>query len=128
VQNAAARLIVGLKKKDHVTPTLRILHWLPVGYRILYKILLLTFKSLNGHGPDYLKDLVNKYVPSRSLRSETENRLYVPKTQYVSTQNRAFGVRAPIEWNQLPCHLRYIDNLDAFKAALKTHLFKMAYD
>jgi hypothetical protein len=128
VQNAAARLIVGLKKKDHVTPTLMKLHWLPIEYRILYKILLLTFKSLNGHGPGYLKELLNKYIPSRSLRSETENILLVPKTHYVSTQKRAFGVRAPAEWNHLPCHLRHIDNVDAFKTALKTYFFKMAYD
>jgi hypothetical protein len=119
---------VGLKKEDDVTPTLRKLHWLLVGYRILYNILLLTFKSINGYDPDYLKEIIHKYVPPCALRSETENRLQVPKSQYILTQKRAFGVRAPVEWNQLPCHLRHIDNVEAFKTALKTYFFKMAYD
>ena len=36
-QNAAARLILG--SHDHVTTALRNLHWLPVQYRITYKLL-----------------------------------------------------------------------------------------
>jgi len=34
VQNAAARLALGLSWSDHVRPALRELHWLPVVYRI----------------------------------------------------------------------------------------------
>ncbi len=41
-QNAAARFLKGCKKFDHVTPILRSLHWLPVQYRIEYKILLIV--------------------------------------------------------------------------------------
>ena len=44
VQNAAARLLMSCKKYDHITP------WLPVRYRINFKILLLTFKALYGMG------------------------------------------------------------------------------
>ena len=36
VQNAAARIIAGLKKRDHITETLRDLHWLPVEERIVF--------------------------------------------------------------------------------------------
>ena len=50
VQNAAARIIAGLKKRDHITETLRDLHWLPVEERIVFKINLITFKTLNGSG------------------------------------------------------------------------------
>ena len=48
VQNATARLLTSCKKYDHITPVLRKLHWLPVKYRINFKILLLTFKALHG--------------------------------------------------------------------------------
>ena len=48
VQNADARIIAGLKKRDHITETLRDLHWLPVEERIVFKINLITFKTLNG--------------------------------------------------------------------------------
>lgn len=51
VQNAAARLLTGTKKSEHITPILISLHWLPVHFRIVFKILLFAFKSLNGLPP-----------------------------------------------------------------------------
>ena len=58
VQNAAARIIRRLPKFCHITPVLRELHWLPVKFRIDYKILLLTYKGLHEMCPDYLKDFL----------------------------------------------------------------------
>ena len=46
VQNVAARLVSGVRKQDHITPTLKALHWLPVEKRIIFKILLITYLSL----------------------------------------------------------------------------------
>ena len=43
VQNASARLIMGIKKHDHISPTLIELHWLPVEQRIIFKLLLLVY-------------------------------------------------------------------------------------
>ena len=45
VKNASARLIVGLKKRDHVTSTIIMLQWLPIQYRVLYKVLHLPFNG-----------------------------------------------------------------------------------
>ena len=45
-QNAAARVLLKIRKYDHITPTLIQLHWLPIRQRIQFKILLLTWKSL----------------------------------------------------------------------------------
>ena len=50
VQNAAAKVILGGKKRDHVTGLLKNLHWLPIRKRKLFKILLLVFKSVNRQG------------------------------------------------------------------------------
>ena len=44
------------RKHDHVTPLLKELHWLPVEQRIIFKILLLTFKALNNLCPSYIRD------------------------------------------------------------------------
>ena len=71
VQNAAARLITGIRKHDHITPILMDLHWLPVNERIQFKILLLTFKSLNGLAPVYTDEMIQRYVPNRKLRSSS---------------------------------------------------------
>ena len=48
VQNAAARLLTGARKRELITPILASLHWLPVHFRVHFKILLFVFKSLNG--------------------------------------------------------------------------------
>ena len=62
VLNAAARLIYMAPKFCHITPILMELHWLPVRWRIdYYKILLITFKAINGLAPLYLSDLFNNY-------------------------------------------------------------------
>ena len=54
VMNAAAKVITCKQKLDHVTPLLIELHWLPVRQRIIFKILLYTFKALHGAAPTYL--------------------------------------------------------------------------
>jgi len=70
VQNAAARLLMSCKKYDHITPILINLHWLPVRYRINFKILLLTFKAFYGMAPSYIIDLIHiKTITRYSLRS-----------------------------------------------------------
>ena len=46
IQNTAARLVMGLKRSDHVTPMLKNLHWLPVEKRIIFKILLITYNYI----------------------------------------------------------------------------------
>ncbi len=71
IQNAAARFLTGTKRSDHITPILAALHWLPVSFRIDFKILLLVFKALNGQAPAYIGDMLNPYEPGRSLRSSS---------------------------------------------------------
>ena len=110
-----------------VTPILKSLHWLPIRARIEYKILLLTFKCIHGTGPEYLCQLIEQYNPSRSLRSCNQHLLVerdYPKTKY---GYRSFKYCAPILWNSLPYHIRAMDKLEGFKAAIKTHLFEQFY-
>ena len=126
VQNNAAKLVMRKRKRDHVTPLMKHLHWLPVRKRIDYKILLLTYKALNGEAPVYLSELLQPYEPPRTLRSADQLRLTEKRT--VSTLgDRAFAAAAPKLWNNLPLKIRCSKNVDCFKKALKTHLFKCAY-
>ena len=69
VQNCAARLVNHYPKFGHTLPVLSELHWLPVEHRIVFKILLLVFKSLNNLAPSYISDLLTPYIPSGSFRS-----------------------------------------------------------
>ena len=47
VQNAATRLVIMQGKFCLIIPVLHQLHWLPVSFRINFKILLLTFKAIH---------------------------------------------------------------------------------
>ena len=58
VQNAAARLLWGLSRRDHVRPALKELHWLPVVYRIQFKVALVMFTIHIRRCPDDLGDSV----------------------------------------------------------------------
>ncbi len=69
IQNAAARILTRTRKSEHITPVLRYLHWLPVTFRIDFKVLFLVYMSLNGLGPKYIADMLTEYKPNRPLRS-----------------------------------------------------------
>ena len=123
VQNTAVRIITSCDIKNNITPHLKSLHWLPVNLRIEFKILLFTFKILNGLAPEYLSDLLKYKSSPHNLRSETSQELVVPRTRTTSYGDRAFSVAAPILWNKLPQDMRFITDLDIFKTKLKTYLF-----
>ena len=126
MQNTAARVITRTRKYDHITPVLQDLHWLPVKQRIIYKILLLTFKSLSGTAPIYISELITRHKP-RSLRIPSDNLLQERSSRMVNYGDRRFAVCAPRLWNSLPLQIRNSTTIRHFKSQLKTHLFKHAY-
>ena len=129
VQNAAARIIAGLKKRDHITKTLRDLHWLPVEETTVFQINLIPFKTLNDSGPRYLEDILKFYHQSRTLRSSRDHlRLEEPNFNMKTYGQRAFSVAAPRLWNKLPFEIRACSDVNLFKSKLKTLLFKKVYD
>ncbi len=127
VQNAAARVLTRSRKYDHITPILQSLHWLPIKFRISYKILLLAYKALNDLAPAYLTNLLSRYNPTRSLRSQNSGLLVVPRIAKSTKGGRTFSYLAPKLWNSLPDNVRGSDTLSLFKSRLKTHLFSQAF-
>jgi len=128
VQNSAARLISRTRKYDHVTPVLKQLHWLPIRERIVFKILVFTFKALHNLGPEYIQDIVKIHKPTRALRSQFSVMAAVPRTRTTTYGDRTFAKSGPTLWNALPETIRAITRLSTFKKELKTLLFKRAYD
>jgi len=51
IQNAVARLLTGTRRRDHISPVLSRLHWLPVKQQVVFKLAILVFKSLRGETP-----------------------------------------------------------------------------
>ena len=101
---------------------------LPVEQRIIYKIILLTFKALNGLAPQYIAEMISHYEPSRCLRSSKANLLNEPRFNVNSYGGRAFYASSPRLWNKLPVSIRACTDISEFKCKLKTHMFKIAYD
>ena len=81
IQNSAARTVAKIRKFDHITPVLIELHWLPVRQRIMFKLILFTWRALHGESPQYLSDMIVRYTPSRVLESMDTNLLVVPRTK-----------------------------------------------
>ena len=78
VQNAAVRLIFQLGRREHVTPSLCQLHWLPIRWRIQFKLCTIMHSVHTGRCPAYLADCVQTVASSSSrsgLRSATSSRL-----------------------------------------------------
>lgn len=128
VQNCAARVIKCVPKHAHISPVLKDLHWLPIKFRIDYKVIMLTFKALNGLAPLYIMDLLTSYNPGCALRSSNDNLLSVTQARYSAYGDRSFEVAAPKLWNGLPPPMRKISSIDVFKKTLKTYLFTLAFN
>ena len=102
----------------NLTKPLKGLHWLPISQRIEYQILTTVYRSLRGHAPDYLKDMLGHYNHGRTLRSKSFHNLEVPRARdaYGSRDFPIYGTRL---WNKLPCPMNKATTLEAFKNTLK---------
>ncbi len=128
VQNAAARVLTRTSRKhDHISPVLSTLHWLPIKHCIDFKILLITYKALNGLAPQYLSELLYHYSPPRPLRSQNSGHLIKTRISKSTAGGRSFFYLAPKLWNNLPNNVREAGTLCQLKSILKTHLFNLAY-
>ena len=123
IQNTSARLVHRTPRRKSVTPLLQQLHWLPVHLRIVFKILLFTFKALKNASPNYISSLITPRIPARSLRSSSQHRLHVPTVLTQFYGSRAFQAASPSLWNSLPLHIRQCTTIQSFKSSLKTSLF-----
>ena len=115
VQNSLCRIVTHSSKFSHITPQLKKLHWLPVKYRVQFKIGLITYKILNQGQPIYLRELIHPHSSCRNTRQST------PKLKFLQTPtfdrrvhksikhfSNSFSHYAPSLWNSFPFHVRKI--------------------
>ena len=132
IQNNAVRFIYGLygkRRKEPISPYLKKLHFLPVRFRIKYKLCLLVFKCINDLAPEYLKELIFlREVKRRSSRLDNDFFLLkVPPCPNFNKSQGAFSYVGPKTWNDLPYFIRSMSSVNSFKTALKTHYFNIAF-
>ena len=107
------------------------LDFLPVKFRIEFKIALLTHKCLYGYAPTYLKNLINsRSVSARySLRINDDNWLLQTVTSLNFARSQSmFSYASTKVWNSLPLSLREIETLYFFKKRLKAYYFSLAFE
>ena len=126
VQNQLARLVTKSPPFTRSILLLHSLHWLPVRFRIRFKINLLTYKTLREKQPVYLHSMLAESIPSRSLRSNNDNSLSVPRVK-TNTGAKAFHSCTPSLWNNLPLSVRSASSVATLKKYPKTHLFDLAF-
>ena len=122
LQNSAARIIFQKSRFDSAHHLLYDLHWLPVQFRIDFRILVYVFKCLNNAAPEYLSELIIKAEHTRTLRSSSKIKLVQPK-DITSYGHRAFSSYAPTIWNIIPTSIQSASSEKLFKKLLKTFFF-----
>ena len=130
IQNLLAKVVLNKRHPTNHRPRtaqmLQDLHWLPIKYRIYYKLAVLTHRSLNGTTASYLSTLISPYSPARTLRSSSSNLLTIPRSR-LHFADKSFEMAGPSVWNSLPTEIRNISSLDSFGRSLKTYYFSQAF-
>jgi hypothetical protein len=131
LQNRAAKVVLKWKPRDSSIEALKLLHWLPVYFRIKFKIACIVFKCLNeSDSPSYLQDtcmlcLKRTAYNTRSIDTEAKT-LLVPAVKRKTFASRSFAIAGPIVWNELPNNVRTITYSD-FKWHLIAFFFTTAF-
>ena len=107
VQNAAAHLVARLGPRNHVTPTLKDRHWLPVEQRIVFKLCLLMHQVHTGRAPSYLHNCVSASadITSRPRLRSACSRRYERQRTRLKFGERSLSCAGPRAWNSLPSSL-----------------------
>ena len=129
VQNSAARVILKMRKYDHISRARQELHWLPIQQRIAFSILTDVYKALHGPAATYITDLILLAQPARLTRSSKNFNIAFPvKVPRNSYGKQAFVYAAPSLWNNLPVSIRSSNSLLDFRKQLNTYFFRLAYN
>ena len=97
VQNLSARFISQHDKYEGITPVRKQFHRLPIRQFIHYKVLILTFKSLDGLAPTYLEEFM-KRRPMKRTTADGNNDLVIPAIKHKSFGERSVGYGGPNQW------------------------------
>jgi len=115
VQHARARVVKQHAYRSYSsTELLKQLHWLPIEWRIRFKLATSTYKTLHTGHPPYLTDLPQYHKSSVSTRSSTSQLLEIP-CHNLSFGSRSFRVSAPKIWNSLTPQIRQCQTLATFR-------------
>ena len=129
ILNRSVRFIFKIRRTEHITSYLFKLHFLPIEYRIKFKIALMGFKIINNLSPAYLNEEFQMFEPTTTLHLRTgigRDRTMFDETLIQRRQN-TIKTKLIVEWNKLPYEIRTVTTLSSFKNKLKTFYFRKAF-
>ena len=83
--------------------------------------------ALTDLSPGYVQDMPHPYQSQWALWSMNVAFLKRPNGERKTVGGRSFAVVVPKLWHKIPLTLSQAMEIEGFKSALKTHLFKKAY-
>ena len=134
VQNSLARIVTNTTKYSHITPVRKILHWLPIEQRSIFKTALLMYKFLNCGQPRYFAPFLKPKQSVYNTRKSQADGVFLEIPHFATSlckSSKHFGLSfaydAPKIWNDLPDDVRSATSLHSFRRKLKAYLFAQVY-
>ncbi len=120
--NKSVKFIFNLKRRDHISPYAFKLHFLPIMFRVKFKICLLAYKIMSNISPDYLLEGLEIYQPTTTinLRREGQGRdSFMFKCFPLKSCHNSIFIKLVLYWNGLPFEIRRLKTLGVFKKSWK---------
>ena len=122
VQNFAARVVLGLKKFDHISQAIKSLNWLPVNDRIYLNDAVMVYKCINKLVPDYLFEKFTLRSQIHTGNTRQRDQLNIPRCR-LTTGQRSFTYRGAKLWNNLRDNVKSSDSVKVFRKIIVNLLF-----
>ena len=134
IQKILCRIVTKIPSRSSISTAMKKLHWLPLKYRIDFKMNLLTFKALNSGFPAYLKEYLTPFKSIKNTRRCNPDLNYLLEPHVIPRQHTSpsyfqssYAYLAPRLWNSLPVDARSAVSVFSFRRKLKHYYFKLAY-
>ena len=121
VQNYAGRLVLGLRKYDHISKGLKSLNWLNVEDKLFFNDSVMLHKCLHNKTPSYLSQKFKRRSEIHNRITRQNQDLNIPKCR-LATGERSFAYRGTKLWNDLPKDLKCINDPKIFKKRLLNYI------
>jgi len=120
LQNRAMRCILRAPPRTHIEDMLKTLKWMSIKQRMCFLRLILMWKMVHSHAPDYLTNGLQYSRDQHGYNTShaSSDKLYIPQGHKLSLYTN--GAR---EWNSLPENVRQLSELSTFKRHCANYVF-----
>lgn len=119
-QHITDRFVLGCPFLMHHCTMYDALKWPSLNIRRQIHWLQRIFKCIHFNYPSYLQQYLVPVISNYQLRHSAQLYFSVPQAKK-SVGKRAFMIKAPLDWNNLPSDIRYIASFGMFRHTLSAY-------